>query len=1022
MKYIILSAGKGYEKLLDNKKIPKSLVKINEVSVIDNTLSNAQALNIKDIIIVGGFGILDIMESYPSLKYYYNEKWETSGVLYSLLKAISTIDDDILVTYGDVFHSNQTLKQLTQTVNRDKYISIAYDSQWKTRYTGINIDDIEKIYVGQDNNLIFSKNNINAILKGEFAGIFYIPKSKIQNIVNEAQKILEQNIQANILELFNSLIRKDFILDLYDIHGNWAELDSKQDIETFQFGTKAETLQILSKRLSKSKILEQVTFTVGDFEKEKYKILDLIRKDIVSDLLVVRSSALNEDTHNSSMAGNYESILKVNKNDDIELFNAIKKVIESYKKDNQEQNIENQILVQPYLENVQMSGVCFTKDLQTHSPYYIVNYENNGDTEAVTSGNCNDLKTFIFYRNADSAIDDKYLNNLIISIKEIESETCYDALDVEFAFSENLLYILQVRPIAAKKNHLHVYEDDIDMELKQLKNYVQNHNIVNHNLKGNTSAFGVMPDWNPAEIIGINPKPLAFDLYKYLITDDVWAKSRASLGYQDVSYQKGLISFSGKPYVDIKMSFNTFLPKDLDEYIASKLVDFWISKLKKEPYNHDKVEFEVALTSYDFNFQTKADELKNNGFSDMEINEITTSYRNLTNNILVRGINYIDTELVKAKTLENKRNKILNSTLSIPDKVVNLLEDCKVYGTLPFANLARLGFIGSILLKSLINQDIISSNEARDFFNSIHTVAKSFVEDFDKLSNNSIDKTKFLEKYGHLRPGTYDILSPSYAKNFDNYFASTNQKTQNRQESSYSQDFEFNQEVIDKIDIELSKHKLNIDAKSLINFIKKATEARELSKFEFTKNLSLVLDLIDNYLQNMSIKHEDIPYIRLNDIIKYSGCSSFSGIKNEIIESIKINRQKHLLTSAILLPELIFDTNDIDMFFYSNQKPNFISNHCLTSEIIVLNDSSIVDIDNKIVVIENADPGFDWIFSHNIRGLITKYGGAASHMAIRCAEFDLPAAIGCGDKIYNDVIKYKTIHLDCLNHSVKGIS
>ena len=47
-----------------------------------------------------------------------------------------------------------------------------------------------------------------------------------------------------------------------------------------------------------------------------------------------------------------------------------------------------------------------------------------------------------------------------------------------------------------------------------------------------------------------------------------------------------------------------------------------------------------------------------------------------------------------------------------------------------------------------------------------------------------------------------------------------------------------------------------------------------------------------------------------------------------------------------------------------------------------------------IVVIENADPGFDWIFSHKIKGLITKFGGINSHMSIRCEELNVPAIIG----------------------------
>ena len=50
---------------------------------------------------------------------------------------------------------------------------------------------------------------------------------------------------------------------------------------------------------------------------------------------------------------------------------------------------------------------------------------------------------------------------------------------------------------------------------------------------------------------------------------------------------------------------------------------------------------------------------------------------------------------------------------------------------------------------------------------------------------------------------------------------------------------------------------------------------------------------------------------------------------------------------------------------------------------------------------------FDWIFTFKIKGLITKFGGAASHMAIRCAEFQIPAAIGCGEIIFNELLKQK---------------
>jgi phosphoenolpyruvate-protein kinase (PTS system EI component) len=66
------------------------------------------------------------------------------------------------------------------------------------------------------------------------------------------------------------------------------------------------------------------------------------------------------------------------------------------------------------------------------------------------------------------------------------------------------------------------------------------------------------------------------------------------------------------------------------------------------------------------------------------------------------------------------------------------------------------------------------------------------------------------------------------------------------------------------------------------------------------------------------------------------------------------------------------------------------------------------------VLIENADPGFDWLFNLNIKGLITRFGGANSHMAIRCNELDIPAAIGVGDKIFYDLKNANHVLLDCV--------
>ena len=107
---------------------------------------------------------------------------------------------------------------------------------------------------------------------------------------------------------------------------------------------------------------------------------------------------------------------------------------------------------------------------------------------------------------------------------------------------------------------------------------------------------------------------------------------------------------------------------------------------------------------------------------------------------------------------------------------------------------------------------------------------------------------------------------------------------------------------------------------------------------------------------------------------------------------------------------------------HANIRPNYITTKSATGEIVLLSSNPSESIDGKIVVIEKADPGYDWIFSQRLAGLITKYGGVASHMAIRCAEFSIPAALGCGNELYAYVAKSKKIILDCKNEQIQRVN
>ena len=64
----------------------------------------------------------------------------------------------------------------------------------------------------------------------------------------------------------------------------------------------------------------------------------------------------------------------------------------------------------------------------------------------------------------------------------------------------------------------------------------------------------------------------------------------------------------------------------------------------------------------------------------------------------------------------------------------------------------------------------------------------------------------------------------------------------------------------------------------------------------------------------------------------------------------------------------------------------------------------------------------NYLFSKNIGGLITCYGGANSHMAIRCAEMGIPAVIGCGENSFAKYCNTINIEIDALNKQVRILS
>jgi phosphohistidine swiveling domain-containing protein len=116
------------------------------------------------------------------------------------------------------------------------------------------------------------------------------------------------------------------------------------------------------------------------------------------------------------------------------------------------------------------------------------------------------------------------------------------------------------------------------------------------------------------------------------------------------------------------------------------------------------------------------------------------------------------------------------------------------------------------------------------------------------------------------------------------------------------------------------------------------------------------------------------------------------------------------------MPPNICDPADLDVVRYPQAQPNFVTRQRIEGTPVTPpsgHGSHPASLENAIVLLESADPGYDWIFAHRPKGIVTKYGGAGSHMTIRCAAFGIPAAIGCGEKLFANLAGANSIVLDC---------
>ena len=242
MKALILAAGRGIRLNEITGGLPKSLLDINGISVIQRQINQLKRNNICEIFVVRGFKSNEF--HLEDVSFIEDPEYDKHDQLGSLIAADSEISGDLLITFGDILFDENIIEQILSSSSN---FVVAVDLNWTKSYEKRSDNPIElagKVMIKDGRIEKFSENlpvEKKGYLIGEFLGII-----KLRNI---STVILQKHLQQlrkthkgkfHDAKSFESAKLMDFLQDLVEskveinpifVDGKWCEIDTPKDLE-----------------------------------------------------------------------------------------------------------------------------------------------------------------------------------------------------------------------------------------------------------------------------------------------------------------------------------------------------------------------------------------------------------------------------------------------------------------------------------------------------------------------------------------------------------------------------------------------------------------------------------------------------------------------------------------------------------------------------------------------------------------------------------------------------------------------
>jgi len=218
------------------KGIPKCMVRVNDHPLVQYQINVLRSLGVNDIIIVRGHQGEKI--NFPNVRYYENNEYKITNMVYSLFKTIKEFNSDIIISYGDIAYSRSVLNELLKTDNEfSVVIDLEWKNYWKKRFNN-PLEDAETLVL-KDNKILEIGKPASTYknIMGQYIGLTKFSKKGLIKIKkyfnnNDFKTIQKKPFKkAYMTDLLQTIIDKGNNVFPVKISGEWVEVDTVIDLK-----------------------------------------------------------------------------------------------------------------------------------------------------------------------------------------------------------------------------------------------------------------------------------------------------------------------------------------------------------------------------------------------------------------------------------------------------------------------------------------------------------------------------------------------------------------------------------------------------------------------------------------------------------------------------------------------------------------------------------------------------------------------------------------------------------------------